>query len=187
MPVNEPTVIEPKAMSASEYRKLLEAKKQAKPTEFVTCPTGMVFEMVRPDIQAWIVTGRYPQSLVQEGLKVLRDKGLAPTDPEAIRAIGSNLDKDEFNDALIFIREMVRESIVRPRMVLGAQGDDEIEPGEVDIDDFNHLVSWCLNYKGVTNVEGVRTFRAGRKEAARPSTNGKKLQRKTVKRSKNRV
>lgn len=169
-----------KAMTASQYRKLLQKKREATPAEPVTVPSGMVFMMIRPDLQAYIVTGRYPQSLVHEGIKVLRERGIAPTDPKAISAIGSSLEPEEFNNALIFLREMVRECCVSPRIVVGAQGDDEIEPGEIDIDDFNYMVEWCVNYKGVKNAEGIRNFRAERQQPARHKSHGKKLRDKTV-------
>ena len=171
---------EKKAMSAKEYRALLAKKREQLPTELVTVPSGMVFEMRRPDLQAYIFTGRYPQSLVNEGLKKLREAGIAPTDPNAAAKISANLDSEEFTEALIFMREMVREACVHPRIVLGAQGDDEIDPAEIHIDDFNFMVGWCLNYKGVENADGIRSFRPKRKSSAGGGADGKKLRRKTV-------
>lgn len=182
-----PIINEPKPMTASQYRKLLQEKKTTLPTEMVTWPSGMVVEMRRPDLNAYIITGRYPQSLVSEGLKVLKEKGIAPADPAAVGAISSKLDSQEFAEALIFMREMVRESCVNPRLVMGANGDDEIDPSEIDIDDFNFAVSWCCGYKGVENAEGIRNFRSGRRKATSSRSHGKKLRNKTVRVSKHSV
>lgn len=172
-----------KPMTAGQYRKLMQKKRAKLPTELVTAPTGMVFEMRRPDLNAYIVTGRYPQSLVNEGIKALKEAGIAPTDPQAAEAITKSLDSEEFTEALIFMRELVRESCVYPKIVLGAQGDDEIDPSEIDIEDFNHLVGWCLNYTGVENAAGIRSFRQQRKSSVSNRSNGKKLRRSTVKTS----
>ena len=150
-----------KYTSAGEYRKMLAQKRSQGQTEMVELPSGLVFELKRPDLQAYIVTGRYPQSIVNDGLKALRDKGIAPNDPDAAIAVMANMDAEGVTEALIFMRELVREACIHPRLVIGAQGDDELEPGELDIEDFNFIISWCVDYKGAKNADGIRTFRAG--------------------------
>lgn len=170
-----------KAGTAAEYRALLKAKRDQLPTEFVTVPSGLVWEVRRPDMNAYLLTGRYPQSLVNEGLKALRDKGLSPTDPEAIKAVTDNLNSQELTDALIFMRELVREACINPKIVLGASKADEIDPTEIDIEDFNFIVNWCMNYEGVKNAAGIRKFRTGRtRRTSGRKSHGKKLRRQTV-------
>lgn len=151
-----------KPTSAREYRRIL-AERRAKSgqTEDVELPSGLVFTLRRPDLNAYIVTGRYPQSIVTEGLKALKEKGIAPNDPNAMQAVLASLNSEGVTDALIFMRELVREACIHPRLVVGARGDDELEPGELDIADFNFIVGWCVDYKGAKNVDGIRSFREG--------------------------
>jgi hypothetical protein len=172
---------EERAMTASEYRALVRAKRDTQPSEIVTMPSGMKWELRRPNLEAYMITGHYPQSLVNAGIKALKARGIAPDDPEATATVTKALGEDKISDALIFMRELVREACVNPRIVIGASGDDEIDPSEIDIEDFNFIVSWCMDYKGVKGAAGVSKFRTGRKgRTAARKPHGKKLRLQTV-------
>ena len=160
---------------------MLAQKRNKQAPEPVELPSGLVFELRRPDLQAFVITGRYPQSIVHEGMKALKELGIAPNDPQAAETVLANMDAMGLSDALIFMREMVREACVHPRLVVGARGDDELEPGDLDLEDFNFIVSWCLNYKGVKNADGIRSFRTGQERGTVSSQHdGEILQPETI-------
>lgn len=170
-----------KPTTAAQYRAMLREKRKKIPTEHVELPSGLVFELQRPDLQAFIITGRYPQTIVQQALKAMREKGIAPTDRDAINEIAVKLDEQSLQESLIFMRELVRESCINPRIVMGAIGDDEIDPSELDIADFNFIVDWCLNYKGEKNAMGILSFRRGSERGAvSDQSDGQELQQDAV-------
>lgn len=170
-----------KPTTARAYRAMLRDKQKKKQSEMVELPSGLVFELVRPDLQAFIITGRYPQSIVRTALKSMRDRGIAPTDTEEIAKLTVAMDGEQLNESLIFMREIVREACVNPRIVMGASEDDEIEPSELDIDDFNFIFAWCVNYEGDKNAAGILSFRGGQeRRTAGDQPDGEILQQETV-------
>jgi hypothetical protein len=79
------------------------------------------------------------------------------------------------------MREMVRNAAVNPRIVMGASKPDEIDPSEIDPEDFKFIFSWCMAHGGIPGVAGLETFRAGPVRGTNSiSTNGKKLRRKAI-------
>lgn len=157
--------------TASEYRqKAAEARKQL-PTEKVTMPSGFEWELRRPDLQAWVVTGRLPQSLLTTGMKAWREQGITKADP--VKAMQAMSDEDFF-DAMIFQRELVREACINPRIVVGATGEDEIDPSELLDSDFIFILNWIMEGAG---LKGLLTFRGGQTGGATGNSSHSKKQR----------
>lgn len=146
------------------------ASEQPKPerTGLLTLPSGAVVEVCRPDISVWLASGALPQIFVD---KLLRIEPYS-TDAEA-RAADERLQDEIANDPqktrqlLIFQRETVKASLVRPRIVFGATGDDEIEPSAIPPRDFRFIYDHALagspavpirTEESETTVEAVETF-----------------------------
>lgn len=163
-----------KPMSAAEYRANAEVRRSQRPTEILALSSGSVFELRRPDLQAYMVTGRLPQSLVREGLKAWKSGASAET-------TASQLGDDEVADSLVFMREIVHDCTVNPKFVEYATNDNEISARDMLIEDFNEIFAWAMGHKGVQGVTGLETFRKGSKRRASGNrTDSKKRRPKAV-------
>lgn len=157
---------------AAEYRKKVAESRETLPTEEVTMPSGFVWGLRRPDLQAWVLTGRLPQSLLEEGMKAWRELKIVKGDvPDAEKLMAGMSDKDVL-DSMIFMREIVRESCINPRI---GSGEDEIEPSEIDPADFMFIFQWAT---GGAGVDGLRTFRTGQERGTPGSSSHGKKQRR---------
>jgi hypothetical protein len=169
---------------AAAYKRQL-AERQRTQTTMVMVPSGFEWELRTPDLQGYVMTGRMPQSLVTQFLASAEKRGLVPAEArgEALKKFSEQpVSQEETMSSLIFMRELVREACVSPRIVVGGTGDDEIDPSEVDPGDFRFIVSWCLSHAGVTGLDGLSTFRGRRERRAAAAVAGRpKLRRKTVK------
>lgn len=162
-----------KPMSAAEYRANAERIKADRPTQVVKLKSGSVFELRRPDLSAYMVTGRLPQSLVREGMKAWKTNISADK-------IASDLDDQDVVDSLIFMREIVHDCTVNPRFVEFATEDNQISAADMLVEDFNEIFSWAIGYQGVAGVIGLQTFREGSaRGTAGNRTHGKKQRRKS--------
>lgn len=160
-----------KPMTAAEYRANAKKKDAERPTEIVQLKSGSVFELRRPDLEAFMVMGRLPQSLVNVGLKAWK------TGPQQA---AKNLSDEDAADALIFMREIVHDCTVRPKFVEIAVNDDEISAGDMLRQDFDEIYHWAMTHTGVAGIDGLQSFRAGQpRGTAGASSNGKKQRRKS--------
>lgn len=162
--------------SATEYRRRPATTDGS--TQLVTLPSGFVWELRPPNILAYIATGRYPQSLVTKAREawakngVMSDEQKQKLGEETLKEMGD----DEMSQLLIFMRTLVQDACVKPRIVVGGTGEDELDPVEVDPVDFKFIFSWCMNHGGVPGIESLETFRAGRSGGdAGVKPDGKKL------------
>ena len=163
-----------KPMTAAEYRRKAEEIKAARPTEIVTLSSGAVFELRRPDLASYTVTGRIPKSLLSEGLKAWKG---GQSGEQAL----ANIDDQGMVDALVFMREIVHECTVKPKFVQFATNDDEIGAADMLPEDFNEIFQWAMGHKGVAGIDGLRTFPKGRKQrTAKGRARGEKLQPEAV-------
>jgi hypothetical protein len=162
-----------KPMSAAQYRANAEKIKADRPTEIVQLKSGSVFELRRPDLHAYMVTGRLPQSLVHEGMKAWRSNTPA-------EKIASELDDEDVMDSLIFMREIVHDCTVSPRFVEFATEDNQISAADMLIEDFNEIFAWAMGHQGVAGITGLHTFPEGRtRGSAGARAHGKKQRRKS--------
>lgn len=165
-----------KPMTAAEYRANARAFRAKGPTEVVTLKNGSVFELRRPDLQGALITGRIPQSLLQEGMQAWQKAGKAS--PEDI---AKQMGDKEVLDSLIFMREVVSECCVNPRFVEVATADDEIGSSDMLPADFTEIFEWAMRHQGVEGIEALRSFRSGRERRnVGNRSRRKKLQPETV-------
>lgn len=162
-----------KPMSGAAYRANAQKVKDQRPTEIVELKSGSVFELRRPDLSGYMVTGRLPQSLMSEGLKAWNSK-------KSAEQIAQDMDDKGVIDSLIFMREIVHDCTVRPKFVEFATSDDEIGAADMLPEDFSEIFTWAMGYKGVAGVDGLRSFlgRSKRRTTAN-SPDGKKQRRKS--------
>lgn len=148
-----------KANSAAEYRKRPATTEGT--TQLVTLPSGYVWELRAPNILAYMATGRYPQSLVNKGLEAWKKNGVLPEDKqlEVGKKIVKEMSDGEISQTLIFMRTLVQDACVKPRIVVGGVGEDELDPIEVDPADFKFIFSWCIKHGGVQGIEALENFR----------------------------
>ena len=160
-----------KPMSAAEYRANAEKVKDERPTEIVPLKSGSVFELRRPDLEAYMVMGRLPQSLVRVGLKAWKSK-------QTTAQIENAINDAEAVDALIFMREIVHDCTVKPKFVEFATNDNEIGAADMLREDFDEIFAWAMGHQGVAGIESLQTFREGRaRGTAGHRVNGKKQRR----------
>lgn len=165
-----------KPMSAADYSAHAEKIRARRPTEIVTLKTGSVFELRRPDIQAWVMTGRLPQSLLEAGLEAWKAQGKIPTD-----AIKRN--PNVISDAAIFALMIVQECTVNPRLVEFPDPNkrDEIGPEKMLEEDFNEIYRWAVHHKEVPGLNGLHFLREGRERRTTTTSTGRKRQRNASK------
>lgn len=165
-----------KPMSASAYRANAEKAKAQRSTEIVTLKSGAVFELRRPDLQAWLLTGRLPQSLLNEGLKAWKKTGIVTTEQAA-----KDLGGEEMIEALVFMQTIVEDCTVSPKYVQFPSGDNEIGPQTLLEEDFMEIFNWAMSGQGVTGLGGLKSFRNRQeRRAAGSKSRGKKLQPEAV-------
>jgi hypothetical protein len=160
-----------KPMNAAEYRANAKKKDAERPTEIVPLTSGAVFELRRPDLEAFMVMGRLPQSLVNVGLKAWK------AGPEKA---AKDLSNEDATDALIFMREIVHDCTVKPKFVEYATNDDEIGAGDMLKQDFDEIYHWAMTHQGVAGIAGLESFRERQvRGAAGARSDGKKQRRKS--------
>lgn len=164
-----------KPMTAAGYRANAEKIRAQRPTEIVTLESGSVFELRRPDLMAWVMTGRLPQSLLETGLKAWQEQGKVT--PEALKR-----NPNVITDVAIFTLTVVQECTVNPRLVEFPDPEkNEIGPVTMLEEDFNEIYQWAMNHKGVAGLEGLKSFRPRRERRAATTGTGRKRRRNASK------
>lgn len=165
-----------KPFNAAEYRANAQKSQAKRPTEIVSLQSGAVFELRRPDLQGYMLTGRVPQSLMREALAAWKKNGIS-----GAANLQTQLDDEEALGSLIFMREVVHDCCVNPKFVEVAVNDDEIGAADMLPEDFKEIFNWAMGHKGVPGVAGLESFRKGSKRrVAGASSKRKKLQPKAV-------
>lgn len=128
-------------MKASDYRQLQSKKPTA--TANVTLPSGAVFVLRRPPLDAWTKAGRVPDFFIRLSLEAGQGDAAAVTD---------SLSTDEIMSSLKFMREVLLYSVVEPKLKAGAtEGDDELDPADIDAEDVEFLTGYIL-FKGCPDI-----------------------------------
>lgn len=162
-----------RATTAAEYRKRRDTSKR--PTQLVKTPSGFMWELRAPNILAYMATGRYPQSLVNKGMEAWKKTGKIDEKELGERLVKESSD-EEIAQTLIFMRQIVTDACVKPRIVVGGIGEDELDPIEIDPDDFRFIFNWCMTHGGVQGIDALNTFRGGQQRGASGAkSDGKKL------------
>lgn len=143
---------------AEEYAQAVEKGRKDEVLEYVPMKSNPEFlwGLRRVDLQAWVLTGRLPQSLLEEGMKAWRELKIIKGDvPDAEQLMAGMSDKDVLG-SMIVMREVVREAAADPRI---GDGPGEVLPINVDPRDFMFIFQWATG----AGLDGLRTFR-GRQE-----------------------
>lgn len=117
-------------MKANEYRK---RKQSSEATAELELPSGSTFTVRRPPLQVWMVAGKIPQSFLAQMLKGGRAEA------------GADIGDEEALAAMLFLRDALVYAVVEPKLVIGATGDDELDPSELDAEDFEFLTHWIMS------------------------------------------
>lgn len=139
---------------------------KAKTRTELTLPSGAVFSVRRPSPEIAIKAGRLPSSLATKFNHSKAKKG------ETITQIGERVLKtltdEELKAYLGYATDLVADVTVSPRLVVGASGEDEMDPSDLESADFWHLFGWAsaggntLPVKtkgGELTVDELETFR----------------------------
>lgn len=152
------TTEQPRPMSAAEYAAHAESVKSKWPTEIVTLKSGSVFELRRPNLKGYVITGRLPTSLLTAGIKVTKSAG------------EEKISEEDARDFPAFAASILRECCVNPKA-------DEID---MLPEDAWEIYMWAMTHQGVAGIDGLRNFRAEQRPATPDSANGPELPRPTV-------
>lgn len=158
-----------KPMTGADYRANAGKVNALRPTEIVKLKSGSVFELRRPNLEAYMVTGRLPQSLVSVGLKAWK---------HSAEQAASDLNDREAEDALVFMREIVHDCTVTPKFVQFATNDNEISASDMLIEDFNEIFAWAMGHQGVAGIAGLQSFRGGSARRTSGAGSNRKKQRR---------
>jgi hypothetical protein len=145
-----------KPMTAAEYAAHSEQVKSTWPTEIVTLKSGSVFELRRPNLKGYVITGRLPTSLLTAGMKATKGD--------------AQLSEEDARDFPVFAASILRECCVNPK------------PDEIDMlpEDAWEIYYWAMAHQGVAGIDGLRNFRAEQQPAKTDSTDSTELPRPTV-------
>jgi hypothetical protein len=147
---------QPRPMTAAEYAAHAEEVKATWPTEVVTLKSGSVFELRRPNLKGYVITGRLPTSLLVAGTKATKGD--------------TQLSEEDAKDFPVFAASILRECCVNPR------------PDDIDMlpEDAWEIYYWAMTHQGVAGIDGLRNFRAEQQPVKADSADGEGLQRPTV-------
>ena len=143
----------PTVTGASAYRQKKKEFVESRPAEPVTLPSGAVFLLRRADRLAYVVVGSLPRNLTTVAVEAMKKDGLmkepgkfAPGVEEHLAA--AKLTEGEVDDSLQMMARTVLEACVSPRLVVGATGEDELDPSELTDDDFRYIFRWAIGQEG---------------------------------------
>lgn len=114
-PVAEPTVT-----SASFFRNKREERNK---TEKVELPSGVVFEMKRPDVVKLLREGQIPAEIAVSIQMAVKEQG------------NSKLTGQQFKDYLTMVESVVVAACVNPQIVKREVTEEDYEKGIISIDD----------------------------------------------------
>lgn len=98
-------------MTAAEYKAHAEKVRAGEGTYTVPLKSGATFELRKLDLQEYVLLGRIPQSLLNEGLKAWKKQGVGSGVKQ------SDLSDEETVNSLVFMREVVQGCCINPRLV----------------------------------------------------------------------
>src|SRR5213592_4147629 len=105
--------------TAEKYRQIKKKRRAEERTYTITAPSGMYF-----------INGQLPHSLTEKAAKALSEN-----EPAEVK----ELTPVENLQAMVFIRDLVKDACVNPKIVEKPQNEDEISPSDLELDDFLFL------------------------------------------------
>jgi hypothetical protein len=120
------------AISAPAWRaKVNEARRRK--AEPLRLPSGATILAAKPEPLEWILSGRLPQRLLAG---VLADEGHEPA---------GELSRDDILDLARFATQLVRASVVQPRI---GEGPEEISLDDIPVEDRAFIFEWACRSLG---------------------------------------
>lgn len=138
-----------KPMTAAEYAAHAESVQSGRPTQIVTLKSGAVFELRKPDIEALVILGIVPQSLLNMGMEAWEKNGVNMGKPVSRASQGR-----ETLEKLELMREVVADACVQPPF-------NETTAKFMLKQDFIEIFEWATGNLGVAGLAGLQTFRPG--------------------------
>lgn len=119
----------------------------------VTMPSGFVWKLRKFPIAQWTLAGKVPNFFTSKTAMSMISAGTINE-----KSFGKNVNADDVNEMLDFMREVALYSAVSPRISLEPTSDDEIAPEDISKDDFNALIKWTMAPSG-GEAQGLGKFR----------------------------
>lgn len=142
--------------AAEAYRELRRQTIESKKGELVKLPSGIEFELMRIDVQVYVRSGRVPDSLLKRGIAGWKKLAhLVETNPEDL----SEKDSQDAVGGLIFMRDVVNEACLNPRLVINGEADDELDPKFLSQEDFMFIFQFATNQLKGGPAESLSNFR----------------------------
>lgn len=130
-------------------------------------PSGAVFVVRRPSPAVSFKAGRLPSNLTAVANQARSKKG------ESLQELGmkvlGKMSDEQMTAFVAYAAELVADVSVSPRIVVGATGEDELDPSDLSGDDFAFIFAWAAaggqtlpvqTKGGEVAVKDLETFRA---------------------------
>lgn len=127
--------------AAEKYARIKKEKLKGVETEKITSPTGMEWEVRRPELSLFMVTGMLPTQMAAKLEKAAEQANGNQT------AAFYNLDWKTQAKSLEFSGKLLKHICVNPRIVENATEGDEISQDDIEWEDVAFLLEWA-NSKG---------------------------------------
>lgn len=130
----------------------------------ITCPSGVECDVRRPGPEIGLKGGKMMRVLY----KITDADGKPLPFDQVLKRIEA-LSDEELASLMIFAREVVMATVVRPKLVAKPSPgiEDEIGPDDIELSDFWHIFNWAMSgapgvpvqtKDGETTVDAVETF-----------------------------
>lgn len=141
------------------------ASYRAKHSKPVTLPSGAVFILRTIPLQIWWKKKKLPQQFMAAALNAQKDTINLEAAGQDYLAQASSEEQQSIAD---FMFDAVAYSMVSPKLVEGGTGDDELDPDELDPNDYNFIFAYACGQAdqqttptkdGEVAVDSVAAFR----------------------------
>lgn len=150
---------ETKQGAGASYRALRDKARAKEQTHVLHLKkTGATVVVRKVDLAPFLASGNLPMHLVAQAVEAMSDENGAEFEAASLEMTA----KDQIK-TLVFMRDVVQQSMVSPRIVVNPQTDDEISPEEMDWNDFVQVYEW--NMGGGEQAAMLENFHGGPAEA----------------------
>jgi len=114
---------------------------EAEHGELVELPSGFSALLAPPPIELWWGTEMMPQELTADVQRVF---GETNGDPDEVESAFDEIGEERAGKVLIFMREIVRATCKRPRIVESNAQPDEMLASRLPLGDFAAIFAWGM-------------------------------------------
>jgi hypothetical protein len=140
-----------KMETAAERYRRKRIERQRSELVDVTCPSGDIFKCRAVTVPFLVTSGILPLHLVELMTQAAADGSVTPE-----KAFES-LPVREKIQSIEFAAKLVKYVCVEPRIVETPTEPNDLAQDELDLDDFNYIVTWAMT--GGAEAAGLDTFR----------------------------